>query len=71
MTAFESCREAPPSLPPFDRERVRRALDRGEIVRILAELESGAITPMELEGILEERNKRLWYRRLLLTLFGR
>lgn len=59
------------SRPVYDAERTREALGRGELVRLLADVESGRMAPEQLEAAIEERNKRHWLRLLILALFGR
>ncbi len=49
--------------------RTLDALDRGELVRVLAEADAGKIPPEELEEALERHGRRSWLRRLLYALF--
>ena len=57
--------------PPLDPRWVREALDRGEIVQLLALVESGRMSPDQLEAAIAARERDRWFARLLQTLFGR
>lgn len=69
MAAIENETRDPLLLP--DSKRIREVLDRGEIIRLLAEIESGRISPHDLEVVLEEREKSHWYRQVLRAVLGR
>ncbi len=58
-------------MTPVDPAQIRAALARGEIVRLLAEVEAGMLKPEQLLAVLEERDKGHWACRLLLSLLGR
>ena len=60
-----------PSLPMYDLNEARAALDRGEVVRLLAAVESGRITSDQFLALLEENERRHWLRRFILALLGR
>jgi hypothetical protein len=55
----------------FDLKEATAALERGEIVRLLAKVQSGEIDPEQLEEVLKLEAKRHWFRRLLDNLLRR
>jgi hypothetical protein len=57
--------------PPVNLEEARAALNRGEIVRLLAEVEAGRFPPEQFFKLLEEYERRHWVRRWLLAILGR
>lgn len=46
------------------------ALERGDLVRMLAEVECGRITPEQMVAAIDEYDRRHWTRRLFRFLFG-
>jgi hypothetical protein len=50
---------------------VVEALNRGELVRLLAEFDSGKLDGKTLEDALDEYSKARWFRRFLFALLGR
>jgi hypothetical protein len=69
MVATENQPPTPEST--VDPVETKAALDRGEIVRLLAAVESGRIDSDQFLAILEEHERRHWLRRWLLALLGR
>jgi hypothetical protein len=55
----------------FNPEEALDALDRGELVRLLAEVEAGILDPKMLADVLERHLKRHWFKRLIRYLLGR
>ena len=52
-------------------QNLEDALDRGELVRLLAELDAGKIGWEEFENAVEHRSRRNWFRRFIDAAFGR
>jgi hypothetical protein len=66
MTATEN--ESPvygPMLPKLDPQETLAALDRGELLRILADVEAGRLSADEFLQILNSRESRHPFRQLL------
>ena len=62
--------DAPLPPPPFDRQQVQAALDRGEIVRLLVEVDAGRISRDQFLDLLDERDRKgRWLRVLFASLF--
>jgi hypothetical protein len=55
----------------IERQQVLEALERGELVRLLAEADAGRLDPRDLEAALDRYEQKHWFRRFFATLLGR
>lgn len=60
----------PESRTASNRDPTLEALNRGELVRLLAELDAGKITPEQFEAAMERHERRGWFRRIIAAIFG-
>jgi hypothetical protein len=56
---------------PTARERALADLERGCLVRLLAEVDLGRLDAADLEAAIEAYEKKRWFRRLLVAVLGR
>lgn len=52
-------------------KKVLEALECGELVQLLAEVDNGTLSPRDLEEALEQYERRHWARRVFAALLGR
>lgn len=69
MTATNDEKRAPVVIQ-IDALKIGEALDRGELLRLLAEVEAGRIKPEQLEAVLNARDKKRWVRSLFHSILG-
>lgn len=55
----------------YNKESLVAALERGELVRLLAEIEAGNLTSDQLEEAMQARARKHWFRTFLMDLFGK
>jgi len=60
-----------PDISVEEKEQVFAALDRGDLIRLLAKIDSGELEPDVLERMLEKYSKKHWFKRFLTSLFHR
>lgn len=56
---------------PTERQQVLEALERGELVQLLAEADAGKLDPRDLEAALDQYERKHWVRRLFAALLGK
>jgi hypothetical protein len=57
--------------PEQVRERVLAALQRGELVTLLAEVDAGRLDFSDFEAAIEQHEKKQWFRLLLAAALGK
>lgn len=53
------------------RQQALEALERGELVRLMAEADTGKLPLRDFEDALDQYERKHWCRRLFATLLGR
>lgn len=62
------------SSPRIERQEVLQALEaleRGELVRVLAEADTGRLDTRDLEAALDQYERKHWFRRVFAAMLGR
>jgi hypothetical protein len=57
--------------PAFDATQALKDLNSGEMLRILADVDAGRITPEEFQAVLQKYESLHWLRRFYLSFMGR
>jgi hypothetical protein len=57
--------------PQAERRQVLEALERGELIRVLAEVDAGRLDSRDLEAALDQYERKHWLRRAFAALLGR
>ena len=70
MATIQQSRNSP-SAKGHVRQEILEALERGEHVRLMAEVDSGQLDQTDFETALEELNRQHWLRRFVSVLLGR